>query len=164
MKEHRAAFTLVELLIVIAMLMIMTGVVSKTWIGMEKMADGLRRNYDFTMRSQRIVDQLRQDIQRSRNISWSEEALMILDQQTIEGIPRKVVYRIENDELVREDGTREENHRTVKICSVKNTFLEISFMQDNRVRVEVRRRSRQVPLDIDTRRFVTFISGIEAAS
>jgi len=75
-----------------------------------------------------------------------------------------VVYRIENDELVREDGTREENHRTVKICSVKNTFLEISFMQDNRVRVEVRRRSRQVPLDIDTRRFVTFISGIEAAS
>ncbi|MFB3786005.1 MAG: type II secretion system protein [bacterium] len=164
MKDRRAAFTLIELLIVIAMLMIMTGVVSKTWIGMEKMSDGLRRNYDFAMRSQRIVDQLRLDIQRSQNVSRSEQALLILDQQTTEGTPRKVVYRIENDELLREDGTREENRRTVKIGSVKNTFLEISFMQDNRVRVEVRRRSRQLPLDLETRRFVTFISGVKAAS
>lgn len=164
MKKHRDAFTLVELLIVTAMLMVMTGVVSKTWIGMEKMSDGLRRNYDFAMRSQRIVDQLRQDIQRSQNVSRSEQALLILDQQTTTGAPRKVVFSIVNDELLREDGTGEGNSRTVKICSLKNTFLEISFLQDNRVRVEVRRRSRQVPLDIETRRFVTFISGIKAAS
>jgi len=164
MKDCRAAFTLVELLIVCAMLMVMTGVVSKTWIGMEKMSGGLRRNFDFTMRSQRIVDQLRQDIQHSRNVSRSEQALLILDQQTVEGASRKVIYRVVDDELLREDGTGEEISRTVKICSLKNTFLEISFLRDNRVRIEIRRRSRQVPLDIDTRRFVTFICGVKAAS
>lgn len=147
MKLKRTGFTLVELLIVTVMLSIMSGFMAKLWGGMERMSASTRRNMAFTCQSRHILSHMRADIRRSIKVSRSENALLLLTQKIDDGSVQQAVYRMDGKELVRDIIRNSVVVQSVKTASMKDLFMEVSFLKDGMIRMEVRRRPSSQPLE-----------------
>lgn len=147
MKKN-AAFTMVELSIVVVILSIVTGFLAKTWCGMEKISAASHRNLSFTFQSRNILDRISGDIRNSIQASRSDGALLELIQIAESGKKIKVRYFIEEKELIRDLSIGDALTQSVKIASLKDRFLDISFLKEGMIRIEIRRRPREGALEL----------------
>lgn len=157
-QKRNTAFTLVELLIVVAIILISTGYLAKMWSMMERMSAAVHRNMLFTFQSRHILDRMGGDIRNSIQVSRSENALLNLTQLTESGEKYQVCYFLDGKELIRDlvkDGVAAQS---VKIASMNDRFLEISFLKDGMVRLEIRRRPKETPLEIKNHSLVSYVT------
>jgi len=158
MKNQRAAFTLVELLINVSIIMAMTGIVASLWTGVERMARTSAITIAHSIKSQNILRRLSKDIRHSIRITRSDEMLLRLIQLTPDGVEGEVIYRIEDGELVRQSSWGKGKPRIVKVASLnKDTWLNVSFLSNGLIRLEMKRKPRNRPLDVRPQRLVTFV-------
>ncbi|MFH1744020.1 MAG: prepilin-type N-terminal cleavage/methylation domain-containing protein [bacterium] len=156
MKNKQAAFTLVEMLIVIAMMTVLTGFLSKMWYKMEYTSRASNRSLTFTAKSQMIVDRLTKDIHSSVSVTQSDSTLLTLSQVSSTGEKREIIYRMDGDDLIRSERTGEIEKKSSKILSLDNSQLNISVSDNDTVRVEIRRDGRNRPLEMQARHLVSF--------
>jgi len=158
--RKESAFTLVELLVVVLMISILSGIVGKLWSSMEKMSATVHRNIVFTMQSRILLDRLREDIHCSIQVSRSEESILILTQQNEKGLPRKIVYRMEGIELIRELHKEDGAEHSMKAANLGNLFLDVSFLKNGMIRLDVRRRIRERPMEFRNSGFTTYVNAV----
>ncbi|RJP19268.1 MAG: type II secretion system protein [Candidatus Omnitrophota bacterium] len=157
MKGKERAFTLIELLIVVSIIVVMSGAVSKLWYGMEKTSKQTTQNVKFILQGQMILDRIERDIERSFGITHSADTLLLLKQQYGNGAVRQVAYRIDSGELSREIQENGES-RILKIADLHSHELTITFLNDATVRLEWHREARNHPLQLQMNRLVTFVN------
>ncbi len=160
MKHSKKGFTLIELLIVIAMLSIMSGVVTKMWIGMERMSSAVRSNMKFSFQGRRILDQFRSDIMQSTQVSHSPENLITLNQDIKNGQERQLIYRMDGRELIRDTVIGDKIARSIKIASLDKLMLDIAFKDNGAVRIELSRKPKQLPMQFRDCRMATYVSAL----
>ncbi|MBN2329339.1 MAG: type II secretion system protein [Candidatus Omnitrophica bacterium] len=147
MNLKRKGFTLIELIIVTVMIFVMSGFMAKLWSGMEHMSASVRHNMAFTFQSRNILSHLRDDIRRSVKVSRTENSLLLLTQKIDDGRVQQVAYRMDGKELVRDVIRGGDVVQSVKTASMKDLFLEVSFLKEGMIRLEVRRRAGSRPLE-----------------
>jgi len=157
MKKHLSSFTLVELLIVIAIMGILTGVGSKLWIQMEKNAKISSRNLVFMAQNHIILERLTRDIRRAVQVSQSGNILLSLTQITPQGDSLEMSYRLENNELVREVRLPQKQVKSIKIASLVGTQLGLRLLENGAVRLELFRNAKDSPMEAQTRRVVSIV-------
>lgn len=160
MKSHQSAFTLIELTIVVAMLTIMSGFMATMWSGMEKMSKSVGRNMDFTFQSRKILDRMREDIRHSIQVSRSDQVVLRLTQMQISGKPRQVVYRMDGKELVRDILQEDALIQSAKIVTLGDRLIDIAFLSNGMIRLEVRRKPSERPLEMRNHRLSTYVCRI----
>ncbi len=165
MRSKRAAFTLVELLICVGIIMAMTGIMTSLWVGVERMAKTSAITLAHTVKSEIILRRLSKDIRRSVRITRSDETLLRLTQLTPDGVEGEIIYRIEDGELVRQSSWGEGEPQIVKVASLNNnTQLNVSFPGNGLIRLEMKREPTHRPLDVRPQRLVTFVGVCGAES
>jgi len=157
MKKNLSSFTLVELLIVCSLIGIMSGVGVKLWIQMEKNAKVSSRNLAFTAQQQMILERLTRDVRRSLQASQSGDDLLSLTQVSPHGETREVSYRLEKNELVRDERSPNRPLQSLKIASLIDAQLGVRLLENGVVRLELLRNSKDRPLEVRTNRVISFI-------
>ncbi len=158
MSKFRRGFTLVELTIVIAMIGLISGTVSKMWFSMEKMSKTSTQNIVFLEEGQRVLDRIERDIRQGIKCSKNQKVFLIIEQRTKDGRVRKIEYSIENNELLRKITSDNNSSQTVKIASLKRASLTITFLENGRVRLEWKKEKRNRPLALRINQLVSFVS------
>jgi prepilin-type N-terminal cleavage/methylation domain-containing protein len=160
MNKSRKGFTLVELLIVVAILSIMSGVVTQMWIGMERMSSAVRKNMQFSFQGRRILDQFRSDIMQSTQVTHPPDTLIKLTQDMENGNKRQLIYRMDGRELVRDTVIGSEMVRSIKIASLSKLMLDVAFKDNGVVRIELKRKPRKLPMQFRDCRMTTYVSAL----
>lgn len=157
MNKAKTAFTLVELLIVVSMIGILTGLGAKTWYTMERISNATNRNLAFTNKSQIVINRLTRDIRCSISAKQSDDALLILSQISPEGGQKQVSYLLEAGELVRIEKIGNNREKSLKVLSLPNERIEVTLLADGTVRLEVRREGRDRPLEVESKQLISFV-------
>lgn len=157
MKQRTPAFTVIELLIVVSIITVLTGVGSKMWYTMERISKASNRNLTFITKNQIIMDRLARDIRCSISAKKPEDALLALSQISIKGEEREVLYSVEAGELIRVEKRGDNQQKSLKITSLTDEHLDISVLPDGTVRLEVSRERRDRPLEVQSRRLISFV-------
>ena len=155
--KKEAGFTLVELLIVTILITIMSGVAGRLWIKMERMSSSVHQNMKFTAQSRILLDRMQEDIRRSIRVSRSEDTLLNLTQETLDGKQVVLKYRMDESELIRDAIVDDKIVQSMKIASLKNLFLEINFMKNETIRLQVRRRPSKRPMQLKNNEMTAFV-------
>lgn len=156
MKKN-AAFTLIELMIVVAIITVSTGYIAKTWSAMEKMSAAVHRNMLFTFQSRNILDRMSEDIRNSIQVSRSEGSLLHLTQLAESGEKLQIYYIVEGKELIRDRLKDGVVSQSVKVASLNDRFLEVSFLNDGMIRIEIRRRPKESPLEMKNHSLTAYV-------
>ncbi len=156
MRKH-SAFTLVELLIVISIITVLSGLIAKIWGGMERMSDSVHRNTVFIVQSRLILDRIREDIRQGVDVSQSERVLLSITQRMESGKSQQIVYRMDGNELVRDRSVEDRLIQSSKVLSMKNLFLDISFLQNRLIRLEMRRPGNSRPMELKNHSLATYV-------
>lgn len=163
-RRRDSAFTIVELLIVTSIMMVMTGVFSSLWVTIERMNKASAKTVAYTINANRILQHLSKDLRRSIRAARSNDDLLHLTQLTPGGNTIDVFYRIENNELLRRSSGSGLKEQIVKIATLDNTWLDISFQTNGLIRLEIKRIPNNKPLGIRPIRLVTYVSVYGAES
>lgn len=155
-NRNQQSFTLVELLIVIAIIGILAGIGSKYWISIEKNAKASSHNLVFVTKSQMILERFVQDIRRSIQASQSHNALLTLTQLSLTGEKVEVNYTLEENELIRWEHTPLKPMQSRKVAALKDIQVKVQVESGGRVRLEIMQAGKNRPLAVETKRIVAF--------
>lgn len=151
------SFTLVELLIAIALMTVLAGIGSKLWIGMERMAKTCKQNIGFSVFCQTIFERIGNDIDHSIELSQSPGALLAIEQRQANGEIRRVVYSVSDQELIRTVTEHDGNIHSRKIASVDNQIIEVTMVDNGLVKLEIIREGRNQPMNRFNRHYITYV-------
>ena len=87
----------------IAVMMIMTGVLSQFWIGVERINRLASETSNHAMRGELLLERIAQDIRQSIRVDVIENGLPSCTQLSADGTICVVRYSIEGDELIRQE-------------------------------------------------------------
>ncbi len=158
MMNSKRAFTLIELLIVIAIIGVMSGTVSKLWFGMEKMKKSTHRNVLFTCQGQRVLDRIKSDIRQSLQADFPPGSLIQLSQLSAQGTRREIVYFIDEKELIREIREEGTEARRFKVANLEESWLEIERLDSSQLWLVWKQEEHQRPLEIRLNRLVSIVT------
>lgn len=130
MKSTRG-FTLLELVIVVLILTVMSGVVGRLWIGMEKVNRMVSTNLHQANQGELVLERLRSDIESSIQAQTPDDALLALTQIEDGFQQRTVRYVVEDGDLVRDVS----NALSETVTSLNGAQLAVS-VADGMVRLE----------------------------
>ncbi|HPA46554.1 MAG TPA: hypothetical protein PLG59_08660 [bacterium] len=156
MSKKIRAFTLIELSIVVACIMVFGGVGSKLWIQTLQTEKQSKRNMTYLAGSQIVLDRITREIRASLSASQPEGELLELVQLTPEGERRTVSYRMEDRELIRLERTGEGAEKSLKVASLQNIQISFAMTENQAIRIELRQEGRDQPLQVRTRTLVAF--------
>lgn len=157
MNNNNRAFTLVELMIVIAILSIMSGVVSKLWYGMEKQVKRSGQRATITMSAQDVILTLRKEVRHSISMALDEgTGELALEQITADGVMRTVRFFSENNEYLRETQTGESTS-VMKVTGLPSEKINMHLHNDEFLVVEIDIPRKQEPTQNYERTFKAMI-------
>lgn len=146
MTPSRKAFTLIELLIVISITTILAGVVSKLWLGQEKIDKALRQKATHSVESQSLLELLRRDVLDSQQAVVVSPRELRLSQVTVDGQPQTVIYRQEGPEWIRDTQSGDREAVSQKIFHLYRRQLLLALSPEGLLRVEVRVEPQETPM------------------
>lgn len=149
-------FTLIELLIVVSIMLIMSGVLSRLWFNMESMAKVSKQKATFMMQAQSVVERIRQDVRNAYELTLSETGVVQLRQLNASGEIRQVVYRMEEQELLRQAQTDEGDEYTEKVADLRQEWFNLTQPQPGVLKIEIQRPQDDQPMKVRGQRLVTF--------
>ena len=156
--KKKSAFTLVELLIVIAVLMSLSGLISTQWIYLERITKSIHEHIQFTYEGKRVIGKLSNDIAAAIEITKPEGILLELKQKSIEGKEILVTYRKENGEIIRSETRENAPVFTEKILTLHEYQLLIDFDKNQMIKIEIMKPGNQNPLSVKDRKIITYVA------
>ena len=156
-RNKSYAFTLVELLIVIGIMLIMTGLVAQVWVDMNRLAVTSFQKASNVMHSQRVLQQIAEDIKRSYHIDITSESILELQQLTPSGKVHTLRYQITDNELVRELNIDSEQSQSLKVMNLNAEQLLVSDSLPDLIRLEIRLPASGRPGDIRDQQLITYV-------
>jgi prepilin-type N-terminal cleavage/methylation domain-containing protein len=159
MKRSNRAFTLVELLIVISILMVLSGVLSNLWIKMERISKSLHTHTQFYVKGKQVLDRMAKDIQHANGFHIDGDALITLTQHSMDGSVYRVAYKRIDREIIREELDSQGRLSSRKIITLNDEVLSIQLDTASRIRLEWTKERRNRPLESREYRLLTFVEG-----
>lgn len=154
-KRNRSAFTLIEILIVVAIMTILSGILFKMWSTLERGAKATNANLSFMARNETLVHRLTTAVRESEGATTDEDILLALTQLQSDGARVQVVYERVGDEITRTAYRGTERLSSRKIGTLRGEAIHISVGQDGSVRIEITKEGRNRPLEVNRRRLVS---------
>lgn len=156
MKIKKNGFTVIELIIVIVMMMILSGVVSKLWYGMAKIEKSSAQRAAITMKAQDLIHLIRKEVRQSVSFTLNEEIQELqLSQITSTGETRQVRFYREDNEMVRQVKLGDQAPSTMKLSTIDENQLVMRLLGDSVLELMVEFPSRDRPLSRYDREYKT---------
>lgn len=154
----RSAFTLIELLIVIAILMSLTGLLSTQWIYLERITNTIHEHIQFTYEGKRFTGKLSNDIAAACEINKPEGILLQLKQKSREGKDILVSYSKENNEIIRSETREAIPVFSEKVLTLHEYKLSVEFDKNQMIKIEIMKPGNQNPLLVKDRSIITYVA------
>ncbi len=154
-RRNRSAFTLIEILIVVAIMTILSGILFKMWSTLERGAKATNANLGFMARNEILVHRLTTAIRASESATTNEDILLALTQLQSDGTRAQIVYECVENELTRTAYRDSERLSSRKIGTLRGETIQISVREDGSVRIEITKEGRNRPLEVNRRRLVS---------
>lgn len=154
--RNQQAFTLVELIIVTAMLGVLTGFGARLWLYLEHSAKAVNQNLEFFTKSQLIVQQIVDDIRMAETLASKDDALLKIGQIDAQGRRIEVCYMLEGNELTRSVWFQGVEVQSRKVATLNSEALTISPQPQGLIRIQIERSGRDRPQQVQTRRLISY--------
>ncbi|MBI1389678.1 MAG: hypothetical protein GC154_14670 [bacterium] len=152
MKPSLRAFTLIELAIVLSILIVMSGSVSRLFIEMEKVNRLARANLNNAQRAEIALEHIRADARGAVSVS-SSAGVIHMEARDESLKPVTIEYAVEGGELLRKTTRPDDREQIEKIAamngalliaSAENGLLKLEWVQPGRMEPGRRRGARLV--------------------
>lgn len=151
------AFTLVELLVVVTMLIILSGVATKVSFTMQKTITRIQQHVDFYQQGELLFDHIINDCRNCDSLQLEADSLLIMNQFDSSGRSTIVRYFKESQDIIRETTDHENNTTSLKIITdVKNQF-HVMNETPNSITLEWIQESSSEPLSLKPKRLTHFL-------
>ncbi len=145
MKPFNSAFTLIELVIVVFIITILTGVGSKLWYGMEKMEKASSIRATAMIRANDAINVIQRDIRQAWRVEVPSEDELVIHQLQADGFDRQIRYFFDNEELIREV-RNDEVTLEQKTAELSPENLQFAYQNPGVLRIEIQLPSKERPL------------------
>lgn len=142
------AFTLIELLIVVSILMILSGVASKVSSTMQKTILRIQQHVDFYQQGDLLLERIVNDYRESERTQIEPGSLLTFIQRDRLGQTLTVRYLHENADIIREVTGPTGNVSSLKITTDEKNQLHVTQESEHTITIEWKQPSSNTPLNV----------------